>query len=59
MFSELVRDQSTKGAARAIGISPRTAERHRQNLLRKLGVANAVELVNLTIRTGGDELAVA
>ncbi len=52
MFSHLVKGESTKGAARYLDISPRTAEKHRQNLLRKLGVANAVELVNLTIRTG-------
>ena len=52
MFSHLVTGESTKSAARYLGISPRTAEKHRQNLLRKLGVANLVELVNLTICTG-------
>lgn len=57
MLSQIVKGQSTKGAARSLGISPRTAEKHRQSLMRKLGVANAVELVRLTTSPQGKDLA--
>lgn len=52
MFSYLVKGESTKGAARFLGISPRTAEKHRQSLMRKMVVTNTVELVNLAMRAG-------
>lgn len=49
MLAEIVRGASNKEAARALGISPRTAEFHRTNIMRKLNVRNAVELVGFVL----------
>ena len=49
MFMQLIEGQSTKSAARTLGISPRTAEKHRQKLLHKLDVSNTVELMYLAM----------
>jgi DNA-binding NarL/FixJ family response regulator len=38
--------------ARALVISPRTVERHRENILAKLGMRNRVELTRYAIRQG-------
>jgi DNA-binding CsgD family transcriptional regulator len=40
-----VRGASSKEAARTLGVSPRTIEFHRTNIMRKLGAKNTVELV--------------
>ncbi len=45
MLSHLVGGKSTKAAAQKLGISPRTAEKHRQSILRKMEVVSLVELV--------------
>ncbi len=37
--------QQTKEIAKALGLSPRTVELYRANLLRKTGSRNAVDLV--------------
>jgi DNA-binding CsgD family transcriptional regulator len=41
-----VRGDTTKEAARAIGISPRTVEFHRANIMKKFAARNLVELVH-------------
>jgi DNA-binding NarL/FixJ family response regulator len=38
--------------ARELVISPRTVERHRENILAKLGMRNRVELTRYAIRQG-------
>jgi len=48
-LAEIVRGASNKEAARALGISPRTAEFHRTNIMRKFKARNAVELVGIVL----------
>jgi DNA-binding CsgD family transcriptional regulator len=50
-LAEIARGASSKEAARTLGISPRTVEFHRANLMRKLGARNLAEL--LAIVHGG------
>jgi DNA-binding CsgD family transcriptional regulator len=45
VLAQLVRGATSKEAARALNISPRTVEFHRANIMKKLGVRNLVELV--------------
>ena len=42
---QIVRGASSKEAARTLGVSPRTVEFHRANVMRKLRVKNAADLV--------------
>lgn len=49
MLAEIVKGASNKEAARTLGISPRTAEFHRTNIMRKLNARNAVELVGIVL----------
>jgi DNA-binding CsgD family transcriptional regulator len=44
-LAQIVRGASSKEAARALGIGPRTVETHRENIMRKLGAKNTVDLV--------------
>jgi DNA-binding NarL/FixJ family response regulator len=44
--------QSTGDIAARLGISPRTAETHRANLMRKLGLHSQTDLVRFAIRQG-------
>jgi DNA-binding CsgD family transcriptional regulator len=44
-LAQIVRGASSKEAARMLGISPRTVEFHRANVMRKLGARNTVDLV--------------
>lgn len=53
MLAQIVLGASNKEAARALDISPRTAEFHRANILRKLEVRNLPELMHLVL--GGTE----
>ncbi|HEY5723499.1 MAG TPA: MEDS domain-containing protein [Allosphingosinicella sp.] len=53
MLAQIVLGASNKEAARALDISPRTAEFHRANILRKLEVRNLPELMHLVL--GGME----
>ncbi|RBP17542.1 regulatory LuxR family protein [Roseiarcus fermentans] len=43
--AQIVRGASSKEAARTLGVSPRTVEFHRANVMRKLRVKNAADLV--------------
>jgi DNA-binding CsgD family transcriptional regulator len=45
VLAHIVRGTSSKEAARALNIAPRTVEFHRANILRKLGARNTIELV--------------
>jgi DNA-binding CsgD family transcriptional regulator len=45
-LSEIVRGATSKQAGRALGISPRTVEFHRENIMRKLRVKNIAELIS-------------
>jgi len=49
MLAQIVLGASNKEAARALKISPRTAEFHRANILRKLEVRNLAELLRLVL----------
>jgi len=44
-LAQIVRGASNKEAARMLGISPRTVEFHRANVMRKLGARNTADLV--------------
>lgn len=44
-LAQVVKGASSKEAARALGISPRTVEFHRANIMQKLAAKNAAELV--------------
>jgi DNA-binding CsgD family transcriptional regulator len=46
-LAEIAHGASSKEAARALGISPRTVEFHRANIMRKLGAANFAELLGI------------
>jgi DNA-binding CsgD family transcriptional regulator len=44
-LAQIVRGASNKEAARALGVSPRTVEFHRANIMQKLGARNTADLV--------------
>lgn len=44
-LAQIVRGSSSKEAARTLGVSPRTVEFHRANVMRKLGAKNTADLV--------------
>ena len=46
----LAEGKSNKEVARALGISVKTAETHRSNIMRKVGIASLAELVRYAIR---------
>jgi len=50
---QILKGASSKKAGRALRISPRTVDFHRANIMQKLGVRNAVEMVGLIL--GGAE----
>ena len=45
-LAQILRGASNKEAARILGVSPRTFEFHRANILRKLGAKNTVDLLS-------------
>ena len=49
VLAQIIRGASSKEAARALNISPRTVEFHRTNLLRKIGAKNTIDLVRLIL----------
>jgi DNA-binding CsgD family transcriptional regulator len=54
MLAQIVLGASNKEAARALDISPRTAEFHRANILRKLEARNLAELMHLVLGGKGE-----
>jgi DNA-binding CsgD family transcriptional regulator len=48
-LAQIVRGASSKEAARVLGISPRTVEFHRANIMHKLGAKNTADLVRRVI----------
>jgi two-component system response regulator FixJ len=48
----MLRGQSTKQAAHALGISVRTAEMHRGNLFDRLGVRSMAEAIRIAVQAG-------
>ena len=49
-LAQIVRGASSKEAARTLGVSPRTIEYHRANIMRKLGAKNTADLVRRVLR---------
>jgi DNA-binding NarL/FixJ family response regulator len=49
---QIVDGRTNKETAAALGISHRTVETHRENILKKLGVRSVAELTRLAIETG-------
>jgi FixJ family two-component response regulator len=45
---------SNKEAGRLLGISPRTIEYHRANIMKKLGAKNATDLIRTVLTAAGD-----
>jgi DNA-binding CsgD family transcriptional regulator len=45
-LAQIIRGASSKEAGRTLGISPRTVDFHRANLLKKLGARNATDLAH-------------
>lgn len=54
VLSELVNGSSNKEVGHALGISPRTAEIHRSNILRKLGAASSADALRIGLFAGLD-----
>ena len=48
VLAEIVAGNTSKQAARKLGLSPRTLEEHRANIMRKLGAKNTADLIRLT-----------
>ncbi|WP_051383452.1 LuxR C-terminal-related transcriptional regulator [Bradyrhizobium sp. WSM3983] len=49
VLRELLEGNSSKRVARKLGISPRTVEFHRANIIRKLGARNTAELIAIVL----------
>lgn len=56
-LSQIVRGASSKEAAQALGVSPRTVEFHRANIMRKLGARNIADLVRRVFGEDAYDLA--
>jgi DNA-binding NarL/FixJ family response regulator len=52
VFHLILESCTSAEIARRLSISPRTAETHRANLMRKLGVSNQIDLVRFAIKNG-------
>jgi DNA-binding CsgD family transcriptional regulator len=50
VLAQLLHGASSKQVARALGISPRTVDFHRANMMRKLGAHNTAELIGKVLR---------
>jgi DNA-binding CsgD family transcriptional regulator len=49
VLAQVVRGASSKEAARALRLSPRTVEFHRRNIMRKLGASNVADLLVIVL----------
>jgi DNA-binding CsgD family transcriptional regulator len=49
VLAQIVKGASSKEAARALGISPRTVDFHRANIMEKLGAKNTADLMRLVL----------
>jgi FixJ family two-component response regulator len=49
VLEQLVSGASNKEAGRSLGISPRTIEDHRANIMKKLGARNATDLIRMVM----------
>ena len=49
VLAQIAAGASSKESARRLGISPRTVEFHRANMLRKLGAKNTADLVRVVL----------
>lgn len=49
-LAHIVRGSSSKETARVMGVSPRTVEFHRANIMKKLGARNAADLVRKVLQ---------
>jgi two-component system nitrate/nitrite response regulator NarL len=52
VLARIAHGQSNKVIARALGLSPKTVEKHRANLMRKLRLTNAAAITVYAIRHG-------
>ena len=48
----VVKGYTSKKMAAHLGLSPRTIDHHRSNILKKMGKKNSVDLVNFVVRNG-------
>ena len=53
----VVKGRSNKDVAGQLGVSPKTVESHRANVMRKLQVRSLAELVQLVLSTGNQEIS--
>ena len=54
MLEQFSSGASNKEAGRHLGISPRTIEYHRANIMKKLGAKNATDLIRTVLTATGD-----
>ena len=52
MLTRIALGNSNKLIARELGVSPKTVEKHRSNLMRKLQLHNAAAITMFAIRNG-------
>jgi FixJ family two-component response regulator len=52
VLAQIVSGASNKEAGRRLGISPRTIEVHRANLMEKIGAKNAADLIRIALSEG-------
>ena len=56
VLAQVVRGASSKEAAAALGVSPRTIEFHRANIMHKLGAKNTVDLLRIVLGDKNSEI---